>query len=303
MLVDSVLALDGSAHNVTFSPTATAAPVAQCYKAPATNVLVFGFLLFVGIFLAYVPQMIKLISLRSNLGLSLWTTVLASASNACSLFDALNQYWNYFYCCMMISPWQCITILLVILNYTLTWFCWHAIYILALVFWPDPAAKDEKEKQSREKYTHLFVFLGYMVFMILGFVAIVLGTTVDSFKQIVWFNTLLVSGFGIISAGLTLLIWVPQIYTTYVLKGSQSLSLIMMIVLTPGSFVNLYYQIGMDAKFWIWIPTALAGFFQCVLCCMMVYFTYISPPPVNIMNVLDDDGESTVTESDSLINT
>lgn len=37
--------------------------------------------------------MIKLIQLRSNVGLSLWTTVIAAASNACSLFDALNEYW------------------------------------------------------------------------------------------------------------------------------------------------------------------------------------------------------------------
>jgi hypothetical protein len=37
--------------------------------------------------------MLKLIHLRSNFGISLWTTMIASTSNACSLFDAMNEYW------------------------------------------------------------------------------------------------------------------------------------------------------------------------------------------------------------------
>jgi hypothetical protein len=45
---------------------------------------------------------------------------------------------------MMINEWQCFTLLLIILNYIMTWMCWHVIYVLALVFWPVAKTTEEK---------------------------------------------------------------------------------------------------------------------------------------------------------------
>jgi len=66
-----------------------------------------------------------------------------------------------------------------------------------------------------------------------------------------------------------------RIYTTYTMKGSEALSLIMMIILTPGAFINLYFQIAVGASAWIYIPTALSGFFSSVLTVMVIYYRFV----------------------------
>ena len=84
-----------------------------------------------------------------------------------------------------------------------------------------------------------------------------------------WANTL-----GILAAGLAAIQYFPQIWTTYNLKHVGSLSIPMMLIQTPGSFVwagSLAARLGMDG--WsTWGVYVVTGCLQGCLLAMGIYF-------------------------------
>lgn len=94
---------------------------------------------------------------------------------------------------------------------------------------------------------------------------------------------------GVLAAILASLQYFPQIYTTLRLRRVGSLSIPMMCIQTPGSFVwaaSLAARYGMDgwSTWGLYIVTALL---QGSLLFMGIYFEYISPKETR------DEGEQT----------
>jgi len=79
---------------------------------------------------------------------------------------------------------------------------------------------------------------------------------------------------GIISAGAIIVVWVPQIYITFKLKGPKSLSVITLLLTAPGSALSIYFMISFHQTILVWLPAAFSCFFQLILLFMCLYYLY-----------------------------
>jgi len=83
------------------------------------------------------------------------------------------------------------------------------------------------------------------------------------------------SFFGIVSSFMIVVVWIPQLYTTFKAKRPGSLSIMMLALTAPGGylaiiFVAVIYSNGI----WVWIPTVFSAAFQTVLLFMCIYYEY-----------------------------
>jgi len=79
---------------------------------------------------------------------------------------------------------------------------------------------------------------------------------------------------GIISAGSIIVVWVPQIWITYKVKGPKSLSVATLILTAPGSALSIYFMISFGNSLEVWLPNAFSCFFQVILLIMCIYYLY-----------------------------
>jgi hypothetical protein len=65
---------------------------------------------------------------------------------------------------------------------------------------------------------------------------------------------------GAIASGTIMLQWIPQIYTTWKLKGPGSLSIITLMMNSVGSVLNVYFYVADGNAFWTWFPFVISGY-------------------------------------------
>jgi len=80
---------------------------------------------------------------------------------------------------------------------------------------------------------------------------------------------------GFISAIVVLIQFTPQIYITFKLKKSGSLSLIMLIIQTPGTWVWLVYLVVAGENWSTWLSTLVAAIQVTILLCQVLYYDHI----------------------------
>ncbi|KAG5416691.1 hypothetical protein I9W82_005655 [Candida metapsilosis] len=81
---------------------------------------------------------------------------------------------------------------------------------------------------------------------------------------------------GLLSAALTVVKYVPQIYTTYTLKHPGTLSIGMMCIQTPGGFVFAATLIFTKGSHWSsWVSYLVAACLQGTLLSLCIYYEYI----------------------------
>jgi hypothetical protein len=130
--------------------------------------IIIGWVLIVGTFVCYVPQIVIFYVLRSNDGFDLTMAMIGGLSNVASTFNAMDVYWNEFYCCRQVSFWRCTVLLLAFFQVLLNYILWHIIYISALMIWPKRKRLIEKKSQILEKRISWIVFALYMILTIAG---------------------------------------------------------------------------------------------------------------------------------------
>lgn len=98
----------------------------------------------------------------------------------------------------------------------------------------------------------------------------------------------------------TILIWLPQIYEVYVLKGAGSLSILMLLLQAPGAFAVVIYQGIMEHQQWgVWMPYLAVLVQQCIILGQLLFYylqakrlanAKLSPEVQSLLN-LDDEAE------------
>jgi hypothetical protein len=151
---------------------------------------------------------------------------------------------------------------------------YHNRLLLFLIFFPRTPSLPENTSIKQHSYqtavTVAFICLLHGLAVI--FVSFWLILSLPNYLQI-WANTL-----GISSAILAIIQYFPQIWTTYHLRHVGSLSIPMMVIQTPGSFVwagSLIFRYGTDG--WSsWAVFLITGFLQGCLLVMGVYFEILA---------------------------
>ena len=223
-------------------------------RSPEWNRLTSNRFILLGILISYLPQHVRIITRRSSLGISPYFVLLGTTSGTFAFANVvtLPPSRANLGCCRMVSGFECFAAILGIAQIGVQWACFvvmyrsrtstifrrrltnvHSSFLLFLIFFPraTSAARPTDSLPPSPK-TALAVALGCIVH---GAVTLIL---------ILYFSyahTSLLSQlsytFGVLATLLAAIQFLPQIYTTWRLQAVGSLSIPMMCIQTPGSFV------------------------------------------------------------------
>ncbi|KAI8942390.1 hypothetical protein NX059_000464 [Plenodomus lindquistii] len=243
---------------------------ARCRELAHPDLLNFGVSVFivVGILVSYLPQHYKIISRRSSRGLSPMFVLLGTVSGTASIANILTlpQSTADMGCCAEIGKFPCAAALLGIVQIGVQWSCFFFIMLLFLVFFPrnPPAAAAEQQDTKMPTWKEAVLVLALsLAFFIVAFVgSVVFVYALPSHVQ-AWANFL-----GLLATVLAAVQYIPQILMTWKLQETGSLSIPMMCIQTPGSFVfaaSLFARLGPAG----WSAWGLFIFTGCLQGCLL----------------------------------
>jgi len=210
----------------------------HCEELAHPNTATFALALFivVGILVSYLPQHLRIISRRSSEGLSPYFVLLGTTSSTFAIANILTlpQSQADIACCKDISHFACSAGLLGIAQVAVQWGCFSLIMFLFLIFFPTPGPEDHvpsSPPQASWKDALVVVLTSVAHFVVVAIISIVFQLWYPNLLQ-AWATIL-----GLCAALLACIQYIPQLWTTWRLQHVMSLSIPMMCIQTPGSFV------------------------------------------------------------------
>jgi len=123
-------------------------------------------------------------------------------------------------------------------------------------------------------FTTYTIFLIYLLFLITITVLSLLSVFLlgkQHHHTMVWAQAM-----GIVSSVFTIMQWTPQIITTAcVTRGAGNLSVVMVTILLPGSWLNVVFMVLAEQVWSTWLPPLLCGIQQLLLLVILIYFEKI----------------------------
>ncbi|KAF4635670.1 hypothetical protein G7Y89_g2430 [Cudoniella acicularis] len=209
--------------------------------------LTLSIFILLGILVSYLPQHYRIITRGTSEGISPYFILLGTTSGTCAFANILVSPISRadVACCKTISTFECLAGLLGIAQVGIQWFCFTIILLLFLVFFPrGPTLPDNESRNQHTWQTAVvvaFLCLLHGLVVILVSAALIL-TRPNSLGT--WANVL-----GISATILAAIQYLPQISMTWHLGHVGSLSIPMMLIQTPGSFVwagSLAARLGVE---------------------------------------------------------
>ncbi|KAF2241003.1 PQ loop repeat protein-like protein [Trematosphaeria pertusa] len=248
----------------------------RCRELDHPDIFNFSVSVFIvlGILVSYLPQHYKIIARRSSRGLSPMFVLLGTVSGTASIANILTlpESTRDMGCCSKIGTFPCAAALLGIAQIGVQWTCFFFIMLLFLIFFPrngqDPEEQDSSLPTWKEAILVLALSLTFFVFAFLGSVVFVYAAP-NHIRG--WANFL-----GLLGTTLAAVQYIPQIMTTWRLQEPGSLSVPMMCIQTPGSFVfaaSLAVRLG-PGGWSAWGLFILTGCLQGCLLVMSLWFLW-----------------------------
>ncbi|KFY96660.1 hypothetical protein V498_02565 [Pseudogymnoascus sp. VKM F-4517 (FW-2822)] len=246
----------------------------RCEKlqVPSYLNLSLSILILVGILVSYLPQHYRIIARGTSEGISPYFILLGAISSTSSFASILVLPASRadVACCKTVSSFECFAGLLGIAQVGVQWFCFAIILLLFLIFFPRnpvlPQVTTVGQPTWRTALGVAFICLvhGILVILISAWFAVSRPDYMGTLANIL----------GLMAASLACVQYFPQIWTTYHLGHVGSLSIPMMVIQTPGSFVwagSLAARLGTEG--WsIWGVNLVTGCLQGCLLVMGIYF-------------------------------
>ncbi|TLD37735.1 pq loop repeat protein [Venturia nashicola] len=225
------------------------APKLDCYAVahPDVPTTVLSIFIVFGILFSYIPQHARIISRRSSEGLSPYFVLLGITSSTFAIFNILTlpKSQEDIACCKEINGFACVAAMLGIAQVAVQWSCFGIILFLFLIFFPTPGpehvASDPSIPTWKDALGVVTTAIGH--FFVILLVSVVISLSYPSHLQS-WATLL-----GLGAALLACIQYIPQLYTTWRLQHVMSLSIPMMCIQTPGSFVfaaSLAMRLGVE---------------------------------------------------------
>ncbi|GME94398.1 unnamed protein product [[Candida] boidinii] len=263
------------------------------YKSPSIFGFSFGLLLAIGIVISYIPQHIRIFRRKSSEGLSPVFLFVGSASGFAAFLNLILITQPARACCVdSLTVFQCINSQVGLIQVGSQAIAYILIFVLCVYLTKNSITESEKEYHTLRKSYNFFVSF-----------AILLSITVISVLIIDYsYINLIANALGIFAAAMTVFQYFPQIYTTYNLKHTGSLSIKMMLMQTPGGFVwsySIYSQPG--SKWSSWIPYFSAAVLQGALLSMALYYEYFRDKSIQIEPIQDEEegGSNTIANNET----
>lgn len=242
--------------------------------------------------MSYLSQHYRIIARRSSEGISPYFVLLGTTGGTCALSNILVLPASRadIACCKEVGEFECFAGLLGILQVALQWSCFAIMYfsmtqiawtdslyshysrlLLFLLFFPNATSiSPTKASASTPSFRTALIVAGICVLH--GFLTAILNIVIinknpDALQS--YANVL-----GILATVLASIQYLPQLYTTFKLKAVGSLSIPMMCIQTPGSFLwagSLAARVG-----WVgwstWFVYVVTGILQGGVLGMGIFF-------------------------------
>ncbi|KAL3469830.1 hypothetical protein BJX99DRAFT_240592 [Aspergillus californicus] len=250
----------------------------QCEPSPELMNFILSILIVFGISFSYLPQLIRIVQLKSSFGISPYFVLLGTTSGTLALANVVSQQKSLqdVACCKHVSGLSCFAGLLGILQVGTQWLSFFTILTLFIWFFPretplSPPAAAREGPTYRTALVVAGICICHAVIMLI--VTLAVGFRQPSSLQ-PWSNFC-----GITAAILASIQYFPQIYTTLQLRCVGSLSIPMMCIQTPGALIwagSLAARLGSEG--WsTWGILIITACLQGTLLALAVFFEYLGP--------------------------
>ncbi|PYH41390.1 PQ-loop repeat-containing protein [Aspergillus saccharolyticus JOP 1030-1] len=263
----------------------------QCGQldSPDYKNFILSILIVFGILLSYLPQHIRIISLRSSFGISPYFVLLGTTSGSSALANVVSQQQSLhdMSCCKQISGLGCFSALLGILQVGTQCLCFFLILFLFVLYFPRHHNQHHSHRPDTPTYRTALTVAGICILhaLVMLITTLAVGLRRPEALQS-WSNFC-----GVLAALLASVQYFPQIYTTVRLRCVGSLSIPMMCIQTPGSLVwagSLAARLG-RAGWSTWGVLIVTACLQGTLLGLGVWFEFLGPEKGHSH---DEDGDA-----------
>ncbi|KAG9394838.1 PQ loop repeat [Carpediemonas membranifera] len=252
-----------------------------------------GIVVFLGTIITALPQVFKILMKRSTLGISslhLWF----------ALFNQFSGFVNVYLlgfprvlACFQVGP-ACLSSLIPIFSLGSLYMIYFIILIEYFVFRPRPT-----RDSTRLYLVSYFGELALFGTVILACVFIVVTGSVFDYELGPCDSVLgfIAKASGILSAISGVIQWAPQIWRTFRAKQSGSLSLAMLLMSAPGSYVITFFYAVISRENWTSYLSYLFGAIQMTIIVLeILYYDYLKKLLIRIIK-----GKKVVIEGDGIL--
>ena len=225
-----------------------------------------GIFLCIGGTISYIPQVYNIIKEKNHKGISEMTLFLLSSGAAALAANSFILNWYRFQCFSMCkSWWLCVANLLSLIQILIGFIMCLPLY---LVFMRYKIASSNKRVIYDLRY--LLLHLSFVLIMIIVGLAekIEARNSKDFFMVTAW-----ILG-GLVSPVLSSIIWLPQLVKLARSKDPGSLSMLMLVIQTPGNLVIIAFQILYQQSVSTWITYCFIFLEQAAILVLLILYKY-----------------------------
>ncbi|KAI5787153.1 hypothetical protein EDC01DRAFT_660754 [Geopyxis carbonaria] len=291
---------------MSFSPLQAAQECTSLLHPSVPN-LVFSFIIFLGILVSYLPQHYRIIQRGTSEGISPLFLLLGVTSGTCAFLNILILSWGVLGCCGKgIGGFNCFAASMGVAQVGLQWACFAVILTLFLIYFPRASPLDGPTAHAGPSAKTAVIvvvacILHFVVMASTSFYLSLLRSNADdpashdsppppTHTLTVWANFL-----GVQSTVLASIQYIPQLWTTWRLKHVGSLSIPMMCIQTPGSFVWVVSLATREGTAWsTWVTYLITGILQgCLLIMCITWEMKERADRKKVAEVLDGSARAT----------
>lgn len=194
---------------------------------------------------SYLPQYHEIVSTRSSKGINTWSLLLGQIGSyaqflSCLMFDLLRVL-----CCREEDWSVCRGNMLVVLNLLIGWAVQIPLLFVVIKY---KRGKDDSVVMGTLRYISILIMY---VPAIAGPGVVIAATFGPDSDELVTYAKLV----ALVASLVTMVQWVPQIFTTLFSNDTGSLSLLMIGILVTGNLVTITFQwIVYEEEFLVWAP-------------------------------------------------
>mmetsp|Transcript_3617 Transcript_3617/g.4003 ORF Transcript_3617/g.4003 Transcript_3617/m.4003 type:complete len:300 (-) Transcript_3617:246-1145(-) len=234
-----------------------------------------GILLTVGILASFVPQYISILLAKSSEGLNYFVYALGFLSGITGLINVTMLKWeSHVMCCNYLSldAGQCLYLNLPITQLAPGPLGTFVAYVFVLHYFPFEPSKTATRKQKKRSFligTIVLAALVALLFFVSGLAALLYYVAGVRSDHMITYARIC----GIISAIAVLIMWLPQLWTTFRSREIGTLSIPMLLLQIPGAFLIVYFQaVQSKSDITTWGPYVIQGIEQSLLLAMCIVY-------------------------------
>eukprot|EP01135_Chromosphaera_perkinsii_P002099 Nk52_evm33s217 gene=Nk52_evmTU33s217 len=240
-----------------------------------------------GIIFSYLPQHVNIVSRGTSEGISPWFLFMGSVSSFCSVSNEFILGWREVSCCAEWGGAICFKNILKLMQLGVQWLSQGMVFILFVAYFTN---KRERKLTWRLSLVLAASYIG----IIIAHACVQIGLSVTHGPYSIALRDY-AQFLGLVSLILVYFQYTPQLYETYKRKSPGSLSITMLAIQCPGTYVWCYFlATGDEHHISTWIPFFTTASLQLLLLSLCCYYVIRAPgkrlsEPSNDTGVLAED--------------